>query len=64
MGEGPDVMLIHGLGATKSSMFDVAAALARAGYRVHALDLPGFGGSSKRPGPYGARYFSARSCSA
>ncbi len=58
MGEGPrDVILIHGLGATKSSLFDAAAALAREGYRVHAIDLPGFGGSSKRPGPYGAQYF-------
>ncbi len=57
MGEGPDVLAIHGLGATKASMFDVAAGLARAGYRVHALDLPGFGGSSKRPGPYGPDYF-------
>ena len=52
-----DVILIHGLGATKSSMLDASAALARDGYRVHALDLPGFGGSSKRPGPYGAPYF-------
>ena len=47
MGEGPDVLLLHGLGATKASFFDTAAALTRAGYRVHALDLPGFGGSSK-----------------
>ena len=57
IGEGPDVLLIHGLGATKSSMFDTAAALAADGYRVHAIDLPGFGGSSKRPGQYGAPYF-------
>ena len=47
IGEGPDVLLIHGLGAAKSSFFDCAALLAEAGYRVHALDLPGFGGSSK-----------------
>ncbi len=54
MGEGPDVLLIHGLGATKSSFFDTAAALSRR-YRVHALDLPGFGGSSKPPlAPYDA----------
>jgi pimeloyl-ACP methyl ester carboxylesterase len=46
-GEGPDVVLIHGLGATKTSFFDATAALSRAGYRVHALDLPGFGSSSK-----------------
>lgn len=58
MGEGPrDVVLMHGLGATKASFFDAAAALAREGYRVHAIDLPGFGGSSKRPAQYGAQYF-------
>jgi pimeloyl-ACP methyl ester carboxylesterase len=58
MGAGPDVVCIHGLGATKASFFDTAAALTRAGYRVHALDLPGFGGSSKPvAGPYSARWF-------
>ncbi len=57
MGEGPDVLLLHGLGATKTSFFDAAAALSRSGYRVHALDLPGFGFSSKAPAVYGAPYF-------
>jgi pimeloyl-ACP methyl ester carboxylesterase len=58
LGEGPDVVLIHGLGAAKSSFFDLAAALADSGYRVHALDLPGFGGSSKPAiAPYSARWF-------
>ena len=47
MGSGPDVLLLHGLGSAKSSFFDTAAALARDGYRVHAVDLPGFGCSSK-----------------
>jgi pimeloyl-ACP methyl ester carboxylesterase len=57
-GEGPDVLLIHGLGAAKSSFFDCAALLARDGYRVHALDLPGFGGSSKPSrAPYTAPWF-------
>ncbi len=56
MGQGPDVLLLHGLGATKSSFFDTAAALSR-NYRVHALDLPGFGGSSKPVmAPYGAPF--------
>src|SRR3954467_8788378 len=56
MGEGPDMLLIHGLGGTKSSFFDTAAALSRR-YRVHAIDLPGFGGSSKPTlAPYGAAY--------
>src|SRR6476646_7607122 len=58
MGEGPDVVCIHGLGATKVSFFDTAAALTHAGYRVHALDLPGFGSSSEPlAGLYTARWF-------
>jgi pimeloyl-ACP methyl ester carboxylesterase len=57
MGEGPDVVLLHGLGGAKSSFFDTAAALSRR-YRVHALDLPGFGASSKpTTAPYTARWF-------
>jgi pimeloyl-ACP methyl ester carboxylesterase len=58
MGEGRDVLLLHGLGGAKSSFFDTAAALSRNGYRVHALDFPGFGGSSKPAiAPYNARWF-------
>ncbi|HEV3229282.1 MAG TPA: alpha/beta fold hydrolase [Solirubrobacteraceae bacterium] len=57
MGLGPDVVLLHGLGSTKASFFDTAAALSR-DYRVHAVDLPGFGSSSKpATAPYSARYF-------
>src|SRR4051812_42444240 len=57
MGSGADVMLIHGLGGTKTSFFDTAAALSRS-HRVHAIDLPGFGGSSKpATAPYSARWF-------
>lgn len=57
MGEGPDILLLHGLGATKASFFDTAAALSR-DYRVHAIDFPGFGGSSKPAhAPYNARWF-------
>jgi pimeloyl-ACP methyl ester carboxylesterase len=56
MGEGPDMLLLHGLGGAKSSFFDTAAALSRR-YRVHAIDLPGFGGSSKpATAPYGPDY--------
>ncbi|MBW3574454.1 MAG: alpha/beta fold hydrolase, partial [Actinobacteria bacterium] len=45
----PPLLLIHGLGATKASWLTVAPALARR-YRVIALDLPGFGASSKPNG--------------
>src|SRR5690349_16636296 len=56
MGEGPDLLLLHGLGSTKASFFETAAALSTT-YRVHALDLPGFGGSSKPAmAPHGAAY--------
>jgi pimeloyl-ACP methyl ester carboxylesterase len=57
MGAGPDVLLIHGLGGTRASFFETAAALSRH-YRVHAPDLPGFGSSSKPAlGAYNARWF-------
>ncbi len=57
MGEGPEVLLLHGLGATKTSFFDTAAALSGS-YRVHVLDLPGFGGSSKPAlAKYNAAFF-------
>jgi pimeloyl-ACP methyl ester carboxylesterase len=57
MGQGPDMLLLHGLGATKTSFFDTAAALSRT-YRVHAIDLPGFGSSSKPArASYDAGYF-------
>jgi pimeloyl-ACP methyl ester carboxylesterase len=57
MGHGPDVLLLHGLGGTRASLFETAASLASR-YRVHAPDLPGFGSSSKpATGRYNARWF-------
>jgi len=57
MGHGPDVLLLHGLGGTRASLFETAAALSRS-YRVHAPDLPGFGSSCKPAlGGYNARWF-------
>ena len=52
-GTGPEhVILIHGLGGAKSSFFETVSALTP-DYTVHAIDLPGFGSSSK---PLRARY--------
>jgi pimeloyl-ACP methyl ester carboxylesterase len=46
-GTGPQhVILIHGLGGAKSSFFETVSALTP-DYTVHAIDLPGFGSSSK-----------------
>jgi len=57
MGAGRDVLLIHGLGGTRASLFETAAALSPR-YRVHVPDLPGFGSSSKPAfGGYNARWF-------
>lgn len=53
-GTGPPVVLLHGLGASKVSFLPTLDGLADR-YEVHALDLPGFGKSSK-PLPTGRRY--------
>lgn len=52
----PPLFLVHGLGANKSSWLPTVPALARR-FRVIALDLPGFGGSSKPLGAYNASWF-------
>ena len=58
-GSGPPVVAVHGLGGTKGSFLPTVAALA-GGFRVIALDLPGFGDSDKPlAAPYDARYFAA-----
>ncbi|HUO69777.1 MAG TPA: alpha/beta fold hydrolase [Solirubrobacteraceae bacterium] len=51
-GTGPAVVAVHGLGATKGSFLPTVAALSDS-FRVIAVDLPGFGDSSK---PIGAAY--------
>jgi pimeloyl-ACP methyl ester carboxylesterase len=57
-GTGPTAILLHGLGATKASMLPTLSALARAGRRAIAIDLPGFGDSTKPLlAAYDAPYF-------
>ncbi|WP_022978484.1 alpha/beta fold hydrolase [Nevskia ramosa] len=48
----PPLLLLHGIGADKDNWTRVAATLTKR-YRVYAIDLPGFGESSK---PADARY--------
>ena len=52
----PPLLLIHGLGATKASWIPIVPQLAK-DYRVYAVDLPGFGTSSKPRGKYNAPWF-------
>ncbi len=47
--DAPAVLLLHGWGATAASFDGLAAALAAAGFRAVALDLPGHGGSQIPP---------------
>jgi pimeloyl-ACP methyl ester carboxylesterase len=54
--QAPPVVLIHGLGATKASWLTVVPALASR-HRVVAIDLPGFGASSKPLGSYKPKWF-------
>lgn len=53
------LLMIHGLGGTKSSFLPIVPQLAKH-YRVIALDLPGFGSSAKPRGRYDARWFAER----
>jgi pimeloyl-ACP methyl ester carboxylesterase len=57
-GEGPDqVICLHGLGSNKTSFFETISALTPK-HTVHAIDLPGFGSSSKPArAAYDASYF-------
>ena len=54
--DGEPLILLHGLGATKASWLTILPQLAGT-YRVYALDLPGFGSSSKPRGSYNAKWF-------
>lgn len=45
-GQGPAVVLVHGLFADRRQWHGMACLVARAGYRVIAPDLPGFGDST------------------
>jgi pimeloyl-ACP methyl ester carboxylesterase len=58
-GDGPgQVICLHGLGSNKASFFATVSALTPE-HTVHAIDLPGFGGSSKPArAAYDASYFS------
>ncbi len=46
-GEGPPVLLVHGLGTSMVTWYCNIDALVSGGYRVLALDLPGHGDSDK-----------------
>lgn len=57
-GEGPPIVLLHGLGATNSSMLTTLLDLSR-DHRVIAPDLPGFGDSAKPVRSYDPGFYAA-----
>ena len=57
-GEGAPLICLHGLGGTKASFLTTISALAPAGVRVIAIDLPGFGDSDKpHSAPFDAPWY-------
>lgn len=54
--DAPPLLLLHGLGASKASWLTVVPELARR-HHVVAVDLPGFGATSKPRGRYDAPWF-------
>jgi pimeloyl-ACP methyl ester carboxylesterase len=57
-GSGDPVVLLHGWGGQAASMTPLIVGL-RDRYRVLAFDLPGFGGSSSPPVPWGTPEYAA-----
>ena len=49
IGEGPPVLLVHGLGGCWQNWLENLPALAELGHRAIAIDLPGFGSSPMPP---------------
>src|SRR5947208_222045 len=58
-GEGPPLVLVHGLGGAASNWTELAPLLLR-GHRLLVPDLPGHGGSSALPGVSGLEPFADR----
>lgn len=59
-GEGPPVLLIHGLGSSGSLEWRLNLQALTSRHRVIALDLPGFGRSAKPPIEYTVDFFVGR----
>jgi pimeloyl-ACP methyl ester carboxylesterase len=58
-GSGKTIVMLHGLGATKIEFLPTLADMAPNGWRIVAIDLPGFGDSDKPfPAAYDAAFFS------
>jgi pimeloyl-ACP methyl ester carboxylesterase len=58
-GSGRTIVMLHGLGATKIEFLPTLAEMAPEGWRIVAIDLPGYGDTDKPfPASYDAAFFS------
>jgi pimeloyl-ACP methyl ester carboxylesterase len=57
IGEGPPVVMLHGLGASKISLMPLIPPLVHAGHRLIVPDLPGHGASAKPRTQYTPRFY-------
>ncbi|MBL8165581.1 MAG: alpha/beta hydrolase [Anaerolineae bacterium] len=58
-GEGAPLLLLHGWGAEIKLVWPLAERLVALGYRVYALDLPGFGQSAPPPAAWSVHDYAA-----
>src|SRR5579875_889267 len=61
VGRGPEVLVLHGWGASIEAVGSIVSALERT-CTVHAVDLPGFGQSGMVPRPWGVEEYSEWTC--
>ncbi len=55
--DGRDIILLHGWGHSGQDLLSLAELLSGGGFRVHLLDLPGFGASSVPESIWGSREY-------
>jgi pimeloyl-ACP methyl ester carboxylesterase len=56
LGSGPEVLVLHGWGASIEAVQPIVAGLSRV-CSVHAVDLPGFGQTGMPPAPWGVEEY-------
>ncbi|MDP4007048.1 MAG: alpha/beta hydrolase [bacterium] len=56
-GEGPALLILHGWGSSSGKWERIASEITKQGFRVYAIDLPGFGASSPPDAVWGIKEY-------